>query len=33
MEEAFERTNFIWDAIDQDLESERYQQIHTRFPP
>jgi len=33
MDEAFERTNFIWDAIDQDLESERYQQIHTRFPP
>ena len=33
MDEAFERTNFIWDAIDQDLESERYQQVHTRFPP
>ena len=27
------RTNFIWDAIDQDLEKERYQQVHTRFPP
>ena len=33
MDEAIVRTNFIWDAIDQDLESERYQQIHTRFPP
>ena len=33
MEETLERTNFIWEAIDQDLESGRYQQIHTRFPP
>lgn len=32
-ETTLERTNFIWDAIDQDLESERCQQIHTRFPP
>ena len=33
MAEALERTNFIWDAIDLDLESERCQQIRTRFPP
>ena len=32
-ETTLERTNFIWDAIDQDLASERCQQIHTRFPP
>ena len=31
--EVVVRTNFIWDAIDQDLEKERYQQVHTRFPP
>ncbi|MBR2054244.1 MAG: glutamine--tRNA ligase, partial [Clostridia bacterium] len=33
MENEVVRTNFIWDAIDQDLEAERYQQVHTRFPP
>ena len=27
------RSNFIWDAIDQDLASGRYTQVHTRFPP
>ena len=33
MEGEDKRTNFIWDAIDQDLEAGRYQQVHTRFPP
>lgn len=28
-----ERTNFIWDAINQDLSEGRAQQVHTRFPP
>ena len=32
MEEAT-RSNFIWDAIEQDLKEGRYQQVHTRFPP
>ncbi len=27
------RSNFIWDAIDKDLEEGRYTEIHTRFPP
>ena len=27
------RSNFIWDAIEQDLKEGRYQQVHTRFPP
>lgn len=27
------RSNFIWDAIDQDLKEGRYQTVHTRFPP
>ena len=27
------RSNFIWDAIEQDLSEGRYQEIHTRFPP
>ena len=27
------RSNFIWDAIDQDLAEGRYAEIHTRFPP
>lgn len=33
MENEAARTNFIWDAIDQDLEKGRCQQVHTRFPP
>ena len=33
VEEKATRTNFIWDAIDQDLKEGRYQQVHTRFPP
>ncbi|MBQ9211291.1 MAG: glutamine--tRNA ligase/YqeY domain fusion protein [Clostridia bacterium] len=28
-----DRSNFIWDAIEQDLSEGRYQEIHTRFPP
>ncbi|MEG0740714.1 MAG: glutamine--tRNA ligase/YqeY domain fusion protein [Clostridia bacterium] len=27
------KTNFIWDAVEQDLRSGRYQSVHTRFPP
>ena len=33
MENETARTNFIWDAIDQDLKEGRAQQVHTRFPP
>lgn len=33
MEDNKERSNFIWDAIDQDLKEGKYQQVHTRFPP
>ena len=33
MENTAIKTNFIWEAITQDLESGRYQRIHTRFPP
>ena len=33
MEEAIEKSNFIWDAINDDLENERCEEIHTRFPP
>lgn len=33
MEEKVERSNFIWDAIEQDLKEGKYQQVHTRFPP
>ncbi|NLX82872.1 MAG: glutamine--tRNA ligase/YqeY domain fusion protein [Clostridiales bacterium] len=28
-----EKSNFIWDAIDQDLQEGRVQRVHTRFPP
>ena len=31
--ENSERSNFIWDAIEQDLAEGRYQEVHTRFPP
>ncbi len=31
MEES--RSNFIWDAIDQDLKDGVYTEVHTRFPP
>ncbi len=33
MEETSARGNFIWDAIDKDLEDKRYTEVHTRFPP
>ena len=33
MEETNARSNFIWDAIEKDLEEGRYTEIHTRFPP
>lgn len=33
MSENRERTNFIWDAIDEDLKSGRCTKVHTRFPP
>ena len=33
MEENTPRSNFIWDAIEQDLSEGRYQEIHTRIPP
>ncbi len=33
MENDAARSNFIWDAIDQDLAAGRYQRVHTRFPP
>ncbi len=33
METPVGKTNFIWDFIDEDLESGRYQSVHTRFPP
>lgn len=28
-----EKSNFIWDAIDQDLKEGRAERVHTRFPP
>ncbi len=27
------KSNFIWDAIEEDLREGRYTQVHTRFPP
>ncbi|MBQ6529216.1 MAG: hypothetical protein IJI38_11885, partial [Clostridia bacterium] len=27
------RSNFIWDAIDEDLKEGHYSEVHTRFPP
>lgn len=33
MSEIPEPTNFIIDAINEDLESGRFNQVHTRFPP
>lgn len=32
-EKSVVRSNFIWDAIDQDLKEGRTQTVHTRFPP
>ena len=28
-----ETTNFIWEAIEEDLTTGRYDRVHTRFPP
>ena len=33
METPVTKTNFIWDIIQEDLKSGRYQQVRTRFPP
>jgi len=33
MEAPAKKTNFIWDLIEEDLKSGRYQRVHTRFPP
>ena len=33
METAVNKTNFIWEAVEEDLRSGRYQSVHTRFPP
>ena len=33
MEEKNGRSNFIWDAIEEDLKEGKYTQVHTRFPP
>ena len=33
MEADVGRTNFIWDAIDEDLKSGWCTKVHTRFPP
>lgn len=32
-EKEFESTNFIQDFIKEDLDSGRYEKVHTRFPP
>ncbi len=33
MENNMSVSNFIWDAIDKDLEEKIYTEVHTRFPP
>ncbi len=33
MAENQESKNFIWEAVEQDLASGRYERVHTRFPP
>ena len=33
MSEIQENTNFIWDDVEQDLASGRYDHVQTRFPP
>lgn len=33
MENRTIESNFIWDAIDEDLEKKIYTEVHTRFPP
>jgi glutaminyl-tRNA synthetase len=32
-EDAPRRTNFIWDAVDEDLAAGRFEYVRTRFPP
>ena len=31
MEEATTRSNFVWEAVEQDLKDGRYTQVHTRL--
>ena len=33
METPAKKANFIWDFVEEDLKSGRYQRVHTRFPP
>lgn len=33
MENLNDNSNFIWDFIDEDLKTKRYESVHTRFPP
>ena len=33
METPATKTNFIWDMVEEDLRSGRYQRVQTRFPP
>ena len=33
MENRLMNSNFIWDAIDKDLQEHVYDRVHTRFPP
>lgn len=33
MSEVYENTNFIKEAIEEDLKSGRFNSVHTRFPP
>ena len=33
MDENGSKTNFIWDAVEQDLKEGVYTEVHTRFPP
>ncbi|MEG0492058.1 MAG: glutamine--tRNA ligase/YqeY domain fusion protein [Clostridia bacterium] len=33
METTASKSNFIWDAVEEDIRSGRTQRVHTRFPP
>ena len=33
MEKQVEKSNFIWEAVEEDLREGRYTEVHTRFPP
>ena len=33
MENGVTKTNFIWEAVEEDLKNGRYESVHTRFPP